>query len=402
MDMADKNYYEILGVSRNATLDEIKKAHRKQALKYHPDRNPDDKEAEEMMKKVNAAFEELSDEDKRRKYDLELDYKERRRQNNNRGSRSYSRNEEDNSSFKEGWYEEFWRNHTTKDNKETDAETYEELFKEYLEKLKESYKNARLFEKKFSFKERREYVKDEMFYGDGLFDNCKEVEDYLKKIFSRDALLYFGVHSLVELLLIACKLKKLKTDDFSTYIMRNRRTFAGAFLAMYLLFGINGTDNVNQVKEPISITQEETENEIEIGLIDGYSLYRVYEVQPGDSLSKLSNDSNTTINYIMKVNNLDSTNIHVGQKLIIPYIIDRDELKYYTTSINLENETGSFEKIAKRYNTDVRTLYSINVEALHFDGEKYIIIADTILVPTFPTKNEVNDLKANDSYRKVS
>lgn len=104
----------------------------------------------------------------------------------------------------------------------------------------------------------------------------------------------------------------------------------------------------------------------------------------------------------MEVNNLDSTNIHVGQKLIIPYIIDRDELKYYTTSINLENETGSFEKIAEKYNTDVRTLYSINVEALHFDGEKYIIIADTILVPTFPTKNEVNDLKANDSYRKVS
>ena len=65
------NYYEILGVSREATLDEIKKAHRKQALKYHPDRNPDDKEAEEMMKKVNATFEELSDEDKRRKYDSE-------------------------------------------------------------------------------------------------------------------------------------------------------------------------------------------------------------------------------------------------------------------------------------------------------------------------------------------
>lgn len=427
------NYYEILGVSREATLDEIKKAHRKQALKYHPDRNPDDKEAEEMMKKVNAAFEELSDEDKRRKYDLELDYKEGRRQNNNRGSRSYSRNEEyeskqyshdqenwyyqsyqstdnnqnnnkkqNNSSFKEGWYEEFWSTHTTKDNKETVAETYEELFKEYLEKLKESYMNARLFEKEFSFKKRREYVKDEMFYGDGLFDNCKEVEDYLKKIFSRDALLYFSVHSLVELLLIACKLKKIKTDDFSTYIMRNRRTFAGVLLAMYLLFGINGTDKVNQTKEPISITQEETEDEIEIGLIDGYSLYRVYEVQPGDSLSKLSSDSNTTINYIMEVNNLDSTNIQVGQKLIIPYIIDKDELKYYTTSINFENETGSFEKIAKKYNTDVRTLYSLNVEALHFDGEKYIIIADTILVPTFPTQNEVNDLKANDSYRKVS
>jgi molecular chaperone DnaJ len=64
-----KDYYEILGVSRSATKDEIKKAYRKLALKYHPDKNPDNKEAEEHFKEVNEAYEVLSNDDKRRRYD---------------------------------------------------------------------------------------------------------------------------------------------------------------------------------------------------------------------------------------------------------------------------------------------------------------------------------------------
>ncbi|RMD60320.1 MAG: molecular chaperone DnaJ [Nitrospirae bacterium] len=69
--MVDKlaDYYEILGISRDATEEEIKKAYRRQALKYHPDRNPGDKEAEEMFKKVNEAYACLSDPKKRAYYD---------------------------------------------------------------------------------------------------------------------------------------------------------------------------------------------------------------------------------------------------------------------------------------------------------------------------------------------
>lgn len=65
--MAD--YYELLGVSRNATPDEIKKAYKKMALKHHPDRNKGDKAAEEKFKKINAAYEALSDPEKRQLYD---------------------------------------------------------------------------------------------------------------------------------------------------------------------------------------------------------------------------------------------------------------------------------------------------------------------------------------------
>lgn len=63
------DYYEILEVSKTSDKETIKKAYRKMALKYHPDRNPDDKEAEEMFKKINEAYEVLSDESKRQIYD---------------------------------------------------------------------------------------------------------------------------------------------------------------------------------------------------------------------------------------------------------------------------------------------------------------------------------------------
>lgn len=67
--MEYKDYYKILGVDRNASEEEIKKAFRKLAMKYHPDRNPGDKKAEETFKDINEAYEVLSDPEKRRRYD---------------------------------------------------------------------------------------------------------------------------------------------------------------------------------------------------------------------------------------------------------------------------------------------------------------------------------------------
>ena len=82
------DYYDILGVPRTATADEIKKAYRKLAVKYHPDKNPGDTAAEEMFKKINTAYDVLGDEEKRRQYDSGYYY------NSNSSSNTSSENTE--------------------------------------------------------------------------------------------------------------------------------------------------------------------------------------------------------------------------------------------------------------------------------------------------------------------
>ena len=67
--MAERNFYDILGVSRNASTEEIRKAYRKLARKYHPDINPGNKEAENKFKEISVAYDALTDPEKRKLYD---------------------------------------------------------------------------------------------------------------------------------------------------------------------------------------------------------------------------------------------------------------------------------------------------------------------------------------------
>jgi molecular chaperone DnaJ len=67
--MAKRDYYEVLGVNKNASADDIKRAYRRMAIKYHPDKNPDNKEAEAKFKECAEAYEVLSDSEKRQRYD---------------------------------------------------------------------------------------------------------------------------------------------------------------------------------------------------------------------------------------------------------------------------------------------------------------------------------------------
>jgi len=67
--MTKRDYYDILGVTRSSSADEIKKAYRKMAIKYHPDKNPGDKKSEDNFKEAAEAYEVLSNSDKKKRYD---------------------------------------------------------------------------------------------------------------------------------------------------------------------------------------------------------------------------------------------------------------------------------------------------------------------------------------------
>ncbi len=102
-----KDYYGILGVSRTASADEIKKAYRKLARQYHPDMNPGDKAAEARFKEVGEAYEVLSDNDKRKKYDQFGQYWKQAGQAPGRSSSSRSTSFEDVEFGQYGSFEEF-------------------------------------------------------------------------------------------------------------------------------------------------------------------------------------------------------------------------------------------------------------------------------------------------------
>lgn len=98
--MEFKDYYKILGVNKNAPLDEIKKAYRELAKKFHPDKNPGDKSAEEKFKDIAEAYEVLKDPDKRKKYDtLGANWKQAGSGNFDDWFRSYARSPQGEGSF---------------------------------------------------------------------------------------------------------------------------------------------------------------------------------------------------------------------------------------------------------------------------------------------------------------
>ena len=87
-----KDYYQVLGVNKNASAENIKKSFRKLALKYHPDRNPNNKTAEARFKEISEAYEVLSDEDKRKKYDQFGQYWKQAQQAGNYGGGGFNPN----------------------------------------------------------------------------------------------------------------------------------------------------------------------------------------------------------------------------------------------------------------------------------------------------------------------
>ena len=94
-----RDYYEVLGVDKNATAEELKKAYRKMAIKYHPDKNPGDDEAVKKFREITEAYEILGDEKKRKEYDNKRKFKNGQENNKNKNLKNKNNFSDNNFSF---------------------------------------------------------------------------------------------------------------------------------------------------------------------------------------------------------------------------------------------------------------------------------------------------------------
>ncbi len=407
-------FFEILGVSKDASFEELKKAHRKQAMKYHPDRNPGDKEAERKMKAVNDAYDILKSNESRKKWVIENSWKNQSASTSDRNYHGNPNDRRQKTSYQERTRRNRYRDpygndddetfkYNTRDTEEQKSKAkpnfkdYKEFLKYIKEEYKKAYKTVRAEEKSYTF-------------GDRIDDIIQELKkwEFYQSVESKLGKLGIGISSLIvgELFWQLAKLKPEKGENIPTYTVKNRRTIAAALLIAMLFnpLGAKAEDAPNEPSTNTGTTVEEpktTENGANV-LVDEYCLNRIYKVNSGDTLSSISAESNTTMNHIAEVNGLNSYDLKVGQTIKIPYYIDKEDLQYYTTTAEVA-DYRDLEQLAKAYETDLRTLYSINVESfVKVDGQ-YASISDTILVPTFPTRQEVKDLKNNNnnSYQKT-
>ena len=404
-----KNYYKVLGVSRTATQEEIKKTYRKLAAQYHPDANVDktkeeQQEREEIFKKLNEAYEILGNEAKRKEYDLELDrYYERKKSNTSSSNTSSNNNQQ-----------QSHRGYTYRNTDDYANYTYSrhnsrryrhnkrkfEEFKRNVEKvyddIRKCYKEVKKEEAKYSFRDRHRDI-DNNFY-----------EKYYQETDNMGLEIIYqlgrgGLHVFGEMFIQLEKLRKQKKDTTIKYVLRNRATVYATIgtLIAFNLFGGGGeipTPKPDEGSSSETTTEIGADENIDVSEYDRvYTLNRYYTVEAGDTLSQIAYDAGVSQSTIKEINDLESSGLIIGQHLKIPYKVLSDELKYYTYAEPYDHNV-SLEEFAERYNTDIKTLYSLNEEAIIHENGVYCVISDYINVPKFITQKQLQEKMDGSTY----
>ncbi len=485
------NYYELLGVTSNATVDEIKKAYYESTKEFHPDKYQSDKSINEIekavrlniLKEINKAYETLIDVKRREEYNeknlSESSSEEDRYLHNNSIIDKIDKEIKElnfvdlysllNVSFgisKEELEKEFFEvitayhpnlrinSNTHVQAKNVNRELYEAMVhaydilsneesrKNYDKRYKTIFLGNRSTEKdskqnqkkkarystvktrgfietvKTSWKEVREDEKTEPFVSRHKAINKNYKKTKMSSMNPVISIAGLGtIHVIGETWYQFHKLRYFTEDNITKYVIRNRQTIGAVIMlgTLILMPKALGSD-IAPENDPypsayVSNTPEDYSSDsfenIEIVAEDEpIVLNRVHTVKSGETLSEYSKNSNTQIDYIAEINEIDGYKIRAGEKIVIPYIIEPEDLKYYVSSKQYI-EGMSLEDFASMNETDIDTLLILNEEAIEVKGKntdnpKYTVLSETLTVPEFISKNEYKNIKATtESYVKT-
>ncbi len=422
--------YKLLGAKRNASDTDITTAFLNVAYSYNPEltvnatKSP---KAQDMIKNiygileasynvVNTAEKRVEYDEKTREYLLkkvkenqekskaraQKEEQEKARQEEQEKARQEEQKRRENQSKKEkeqtppktesSNFEQ--KNHTTK------SENKSQEPKKMSQSFKDAWQEIRSEEKTYPFTERHKNI------------NKNIHREYYPYRATFPQYMVYGLkngilHVSAELVYQLEKFRYITEDNVPKFIIRNRKSLCGIIAAGVLITSVVTKSNdpvtkpsVEQPTTPVTdpvISEDDTVENIS----DKIVLNRVHVIEFGETLSEYSEDSNTTVEEIKRINNIkDEDIIESGKKIVIPYIISKDDLKYYVSSKEYDSNIP-LETYAALYETDVETLLQLNKEAIDkvilSTGEiAYMPISNTLQVPSFISKNVL------DAQKKVS
>ena len=293
------------------------------------------------------------------------------------------------------------KNHTTK------SENKSQEPKKMSQSFKEAWQEIRSEEKTYPFTERHKNI------------NKNIHRKYYPYRATFPQYMVYGLkngilHVSAELVYQLEKFRYITEDNVPKFIIRNRKSLCGIVVAGVLITSAVGKAN-DKIEPPVekapstvtdSISNDDTQSPT---IPDEVVLNRVHIIEDGDTLTKYSNESNTSIEQIMSVNGLENSDkIMSGDRIIIPYTVSNEDLKYYVSSKEYSSEIP-LETFAALYETDVETLLQLNKEAIDkitlSTGETvYAPISNTLQVPTFISKDVLDAHKeaSTGAYTKTN
>lgn len=351
------DYYKILNISENSSTEQIKKAYRTLARKYHPDACLEEsaevkKEYEEKFKQINDAYEILSDDLKRIEYDkLYTAYQKRKRQEKRQKESTKTKN-------------------TQKTSKESPP---------FVNNIVNAYKDIKKEEAKNPFSKRHSRLD-------------KEINKYLKnkEYFNlKRGILHIFSESIFQLE----KLTHITEDTIPKYVLRNRKIIGAMIATTFIVSGFSNKDT-NEIPMSNESTIESLQNKMSfISNEDGYvNLTRYYKVKAGDTLTALSKDSNIDIYRLADINSCFNGLLYTGDHIFIPYKIAVADLDFYLYKVKYDYSM-SLDEFAKAYETTKEDIIALNSEAIVNINGNEVVLSEYLNVPNFITKDQLQTLK---------